>query len=373
MIFLSQYRVASTQHIELIDNISIPQQVHYFPEIYQKVKTGLFYIPHLLADKVLDAKLIEYLKEHPADKTAFILAGGNLITISGEMAPGADGFFKYTYKIPHFTIAQIYAGRISQKLKAQDLVLSDSNACASSLKVLTDVWNLINYQEFDRVIVLATEDGVSGAMIDFFGANQACLTHKQEKELNVKPSAFDSKNFGFHLGQGAVLAIFESEKRVNKQNITPKAELLGAGAGSEHSTNAIGQNENGEGYQRAIQAALNSGKVSSNEIKIIKTHGTGTPTNNKSEKAALVSLFKDFVATSYKQRIGHTLGVSGLLETCLLLDDIRNGQIPEIKNRTEEDKTFLSSPVAPPDGLLLSLASGMGNIYSAAIFRYLKD
>jgi hypothetical protein len=61
---------------------------------------------------------------------------------------------------------------------------------------------------------------------------------------------------------------------------------------------------------------------------------------------------------------------SGLLETCLLLDDIRNGPVPAIKNRTEEDKVFLSEPAYAPDGLMLSLAAGMGNIYAAAIFDY---
>jgi hypothetical protein len=44
--------------------------------------------------------------------------------------------------------------------------------------------------------------------------------------------------------------------------------------------------------------------------------------------------------------------------------------VPEIKNRTEEDKKFISSPTEAPRGLLLSLAAGMGNVYSAALFDY---
>jgi 3-oxoacyl-(acyl-carrier-protein) synthase len=374
MIYLTQHSVAYTENTELITGISTPQHAHYFPEIYQKLKTGLFYVPHRLAEKVLDPKITSYLKQTPVDKAAFILAAGNLVSISGEMSPGPENIFKYTYKIPHFTIAQIYAARIAQKLGVQDLVLSDSNACASSLKVLTDVWNLIKYQNFDRVVVLAIEDGLSNSMLEFFGANQASLSYEQEQKLNVKPSAFDNKNFGFYLGQGAVLTVFESEKTVKHSHINPKAKLLGAGIGSEHSTNAIGQNETGQGYKNAIQMALNSGEINKKDIKIVKTHGTGTPTNNKSEKTALLSELKDFIATSYKQRIGHTLGVSGLLETCILLNDIKQGVIPEIKNRTEEDDTFISKPSTVPDSsLILSLASGMGNIYSAAVFKHLDD
>ena len=88
-----------------------------------------------------------------------------------------------------------------------------------------------------------------------------------------------------------------------------------------------------------------------------------------SPRDALMSNLTDFVATSYKQKIGHTMGSSGLLETLLLLDDMKNGTIPSIANRTEKDEVFLSEPVQKPDGLILSLAAGMGNIYSAAVFK----
>jgi hypothetical protein len=54
----------------------------------------------------------------------------------------------------------------------------------------------------------------------------------------------------------------------------------------------------------------------------------------------------------------------------LLLNDIRKGSVPEIKNRTEVDERFISHPQPAPDGLMLSLAAGMGNIYSAALFSY---
>ena len=53
----------------------------------------------------------------------------------------------------------------------------------------------------------------------------------------------------------------------------------------------------------------------------------------------------------------------------LLLDDIKAGFVPGIENRTESDSVFLSDSVKPPKGYILSLAAGMGNIYSAAIFE----
>jgi 3-oxoacyl-(acyl-carrier-protein) synthase len=148
----------------------------------------------------------------------------------------------------------------------------------------------------------------------------------------------------------------------------PLATFLGAYTSAENNTNPLGQRPDGEGYSKAIEGSLHVAKVHREDIKLVKTHGTGTDANNKAEKAALLRSLDKFVATSYKPRIGHTLSASGLLETGLLLNDIRRGIVPRILNRTEEDDVFLSYDAPAPQGPFLSLAAGMGNVYSAAVF-----
>ena len=367
MIYLTHYRTASTEEVELLDDIVYPQKVHWFPDTYHRAKSGLVYPPHKLAEKVLDPELLAYLRDNPVGKTAFILAGGNA-HFAGLNQRAYDTRLSYTYKFLPFTLTQVYAGRIAQSCGDMDMVTTDASACASSLKVMMDVVNLIDFYDYDRVIVLTVEDGVSNAVLEFFGDSKAVLTEKQEQE-GVKPSAFDSTNFGFRVGQGAALAVFESSDAVARQQLKPHARLVGAYNASERSTNAIGQCEDGEGFIRAIEGAMHYSNISPDEIKIVKTHGTGTASNNKAEKNALTQTLKAFVATSYKQKIGHTMGSSGLLETLLLLNDIRSGVVPAIANRTETDSVFLSESTTPPDGLIMSLAAGMGNIYSAAIFK----
>jgi len=311
--------------------------------------------------------LLTYLRENPVGKTAFILAAGNAHFAGIGQRP-YDSRLTYTYKFLPFTLTQVYAGRIAQSCGDMDMVTTDSSACASSLKVMMDVQNLIQFYNFDRVIVLTVEDGVSNAVLEFFGDSKAVLTQKQE-DAGIKPSAFDSVNSGFRVGQGAAFAVFESRDAVNQQQIKPHARLVGAYNASERSTNAIGQCEDGEGFIRAIEGVLHYSQTRPDQIKIVKTHGTGTASNNKAEKNALNQTLQGFIATSYKQKIGHTMGSSGLLETLLLLGDIKAGFVPAIENRTENDSVFLSESTSPPDGLILSLAAGMGNIYSAAIFK----
>jgi 3-oxoacyl-[acyl-carrier-protein] synthase-1 len=366
--YLTYSNTISTGNVELLEDIVYPQKVHVLPSIFDNLKSGLFYVPHKIVNMLLEKEVIEKVKNSSVEKTAFILASGNSSFAGLSHRKYADNKLNYQYKFLPLTLTQVYAGRIAQSFGVNDFISTDASACASSLKVMMDVLVMIRHYGFNRVIVLTVEDGVSNSVLEFFGESKASITKKDE-DNGIKPSAFDSVNKGFRLGQGAAIAIFESEKVLNKWVDTPQAELVGAYTASECSTNAMGQNQNGEGFIKAINGAIEDSKESVEKINIVKTHGTGTESNNVSEKNALTATLKDFVATSYKQKIGHTMGSSGLLETLLLLKDLRDGFIPEIENRTDDDNVFLSKRIDSFQSNVLSIAAGMGNIYSAAIFN----
>jgi len=370
-IYLTKYNTVSTTDTEILEDIEYPQRVHWFPETYHRVESGLFYVPHRLAEKVVTKDIIDFVKNRPVHgKSAFILAGGSQ-NWAGEkqVKDPKPSRLRYTFKLPLISMTQIYAGKMASMFGIYDYITTDASACASSLRVMMDVRNLIDNLGFDRVVVLTLEDQVSIPTLEFFGKSKASILLEDEKKGAI-PSAFDSKNSGFVIGQGCVAAVFESERAVEKNKSYITAELLSANISGEDITNPIGQRPDGMGYQNAIRGALQMANVQPSAIKLVKTHGTGTLSNNLAEKTALLATLDKFIATSYKQHIGHTVASSGLLETCLLLDDIRNSLVPAIKNRTEEDKVFLSEPAHAPDGLMLSLAAGMGNIYAAAIFDY---
>jgi len=360
---LTDYRTAYSTESELLQDIDYPQRVHWFKESYSRVKTGMIYAPHKVAEKVLDAELLADLKER-GGKTAFIFASGNS-NLASEGRKTKESQLSYDYKILPLTLTQVYAGRIAALCGAQDYVTTDASACASSLKVLSEVKYLIEHQGFDRVVVLGFEDQVNNMTLKFFGEAKACLTYENELQDGVMPSAFDSKNYGFYVGQGAVLAVFESEKVAK----TAHARLVGAASASESYSNPIGQRDDGQGFSKAITFSLHQEKTEKAKIKIVKTHGTGTKSNNQAEKNGILNVFDhDFVATSFKPTIGHTMGASGLLESLLLIDNLKKGVVPAIPNRSENDDVFLSHDCQTDEGMFLSLAAGMGNIYSAAIF-----
>jgi 3-oxoacyl-[acyl-carrier-protein] synthase II len=320
----------------------------------------------VLIESLIDDELRSYVADNPVKgKTGFIFAAGNQgwMGNNGRYDKNPDAQLHYKVKVPFIVLTNIYAGRIASMFGVHDHVSTDASACASSLHVLMNMQTLMDNYGFDRVIVFSGEDSVNNLVLEFFGEAGASLQYKDEGER--QPSAFDDKNQGFHIGQGAVVAIFEKE---HAGMADPLAKFVGAYSSAEDNTNPLGQRDDGSGFSKAIEGALFVAKAHQNDVRLVKTHGTGTPVNNAAEKSALLRSLNEFVATSYKPRIGHTMGASGLLETGLLLRDLESGFVPKILNRTQDDSVFLSSDAPIPEGLMLSLAAGMGNIYSAALF-----
>jgi len=366
MIYMTQCRTACTTEKKLIADIPFPQHAHIIPNTFRRAKSGLKYPPHILLESLIDEELRSYVTDNPVKgKTGFIFAAGNQgwMGNNGRYDKNPEAELHYKVKVPFIVLTNIYAGRIASMFGVHDHVSTDASACASSLHVLMNMQNLMTNYGFDRVIVFSGEDSVNNLVLEFFGEAGASLQYKDEGER--QPSAFDAHNQGFNIGQGAVISIFEKE---HAGMADPIAKFMGAYSSAEDNTNPLGQRDDGSGFTKAIEGALFVAKAHKNSVRLVKTHGTGTPVNNAAEKSALLNSLNEFVATSYKPRIGHTMGASGLLETGLLLSDIKSGFVPKILNRTQEDSVFLSSDAPVPDGLILSLAAGMGNIYSAALF-----
>ena len=148
----------------------------------------------------------------------------------------------------------------------------------------------------------------------------------------------------------------------------PVAELNSATVVAERHGNAVGQREDGAGYRDAIAASLRMAGIEAAAIDLVKTHGTGTFSNNVAEAAGIeAGLGAQFVATSYKARIGHTMGASGLIEMLLALRDAETGLARGIPNRTGGDPRFLDRDTEMAIRRILILASGMGNVYGAAV------
>jgi 3-oxoacyl-(acyl-carrier-protein) synthase len=308
-------------------------------------------------------------------KTGFILACGNVLFHTRFEPDEMPAFLEYTTINPISFIPSFMAGSVANALGITDYVGLDSSSCNSVNTSINTAQQLIELGKIDRCVIVVCGDAINPSETYFFPMIGLVLSNAQEAQ-GIKPSAFDSVNFGARLGQGCGYLIVENEKSIaetkNDKNFLVKSVVFS----TENNENAQKQTEDGLGYQKLITQTLDFNKISPNDIDIIKTHGSGTKNNNLSEGNAIHKFFsyKYTKATAYKPIIGNSIGSSNLLELHLLLEELKNRKIEKIRNRTDTDENdiFLTHDfqITKDHLKILNLTVGLGNIYSGLLIEY---
>lgn len=345
-----------------------PQYVNFIPSFLEKVESGYRYTCENMYNQLFSPEETKFLKElaQKEGRNAVIIASGTSEWAgSGRLMSHVKPDFDI--KVPFFMLINILSGKIANKLGWTDYLTTDATACISGYKALFEAELLIKNDIADRVLVVGIDDQVNTLVLELFGMLDASLSEEDEKN-GLKPSSFDSENYGFRLGHGVGYVLLENEKSLKESGNEPLAYLKKTVLGMEELENPFGQSEDGVGYKKVINEVLDSSETSREEISFIKTHGTGSKSNSISESTAIRECFdNDFIATSYKAEIGHTLGANAIVELDIALKDAKKGFVRGIKNRTKHDEQFLSYDKTMSVENILLLGSGMGNVYAASI------
>jgi len=90
-----------------------------------------------------------------------------------------------------------------------------------------------------------------------------------------------------------------------------------------------------------MQMALDHSGISRQEIGYINAHGTSTALNDKSETAAIKTVFNDdaynIPISSTKSMTGHLLGAAGALEAIICVKALSDGVLPPTINYKTPD------------------------------------
>ena len=86
----------------------------------------------------------------------------------------------------------------------------------------------------------------------------------------------------------------------------------------------------------SMKLALEDASLAVTDIEYINAHGTSTPLNDKSETAAIKTVFGEqaykIPVSSTKSMTGHLLGASGAVEAVFAVMAIREGVLPPTIN-----------------------------------------
>ncbi|MDR0580413.1 MAG: hypothetical protein LBG21_07425 [Campylobacteraceae bacterium] len=345
-----------------------PQYVNFIPSFLDGIKFGYRYTCENMYNELFDLEEVSFFNELALKegRNAIIVASGTSEWAgSGRLMSHVEP--DYNIKTPFFMLINILSGKIANKLGWHDYLTTDATACVSGYKAFFEAELLIKNNIVDRVLVIGIDDQVNTLVLELFGMLNASLSERDEKS-GLKPSSFDSQNHSFRLGHGVGYVLIENERSIKVSNNTPIAYLNKTVLGMEKFENPFGQSKNGDGYKKVINEVLKSSGILKSDISFIKTHGTGSKSNSISEGNAIRDCFgKEFIATSYKPEIGHTLGSNAIVELDIALKDAKSGFVRGIKNRTELDHNFLSYDKKMNIKNILLLGSGMGNVFAASI------
>jgi 3-oxoacyl-[acyl-carrier-protein] synthase II len=269
------------------------------------------------------------------------------------------------------------AAAISIEVGARAGVHTPVSACASGAEAIAYAFDMIRSGRADMVLAGGTEAAIHPLPIAGFAAMQALSTRNDAPEAASRP--YDAARDGFVLGEGAALAVLESEEHARTRGATIYAELASVGITSD-AHHIAAPDPTGAGVIRAMRAAVESGDFSLADVVHVNAHATSTPVGDVAEARAIrEALGKDadhIAVSATKSMTGHLLGAAGALEAAFAILAVRDRTAPPTINVDELDPEVTVDvvrkdprPLPGGDVVALNNAFGFGGHNVVLAFR----
>lgn len=239
-------------------------------------------------------------------------------------------------------------------LKNQISVLS--NACISGVSALIMAHRSIEAGIHRHVIVVGV-DILSNFITSGF------QSFKSVSETICKP--YDAERDGLNIGEACGSILLTKDFHAD-------AITLEGGAISNDANHISGPSRTGDGLAKAIKLAMQEANIEAEDIDCINMHGTATVYNDEMEAKAANSLNLQAKPTnSLKSYFGHTLGASGVIETIICMQQMKEniifGTLNYKTSGVSVPLNIFSNHINTPINTCLKTASGFGGCNAAII------
>ncbi len=302
----------------------------------------LFKHPHFKIDKPLPnseferaTQIVLYLssliEESLTTKSSIFMATSTGSIFSTEEV--YEKLYKDGYKYPlfkkHFFSYIIDNLKNKYKDKIGDF-FTFSTACSSSGHAIMQAYKFLEAGILKKAIVIGVDTLSFTTMIGFDSLQ--LMSHTGTKPLT-------NDRDGLSLGEGGSILVLESEPKE-----TPIAEIVGVASNSD-GYHISSPDPEGTMQRKAILESIAMAGIDKSEIDYISAHGTGTKMNDEVEINTVKSIFNhNYMITSLKSFIGHTLGASAILEISIILEMIKQKKIFQHKDfNNNMDETIIPS------------------------------
>lgn len=216
--------------------------------------------------------------------------------------------------------------------------LNVSTACATGTNAIGEGAEMICRGHAEVVLAGATEAGINPLAVAGLINVGAMSSRNADPQGASRP--FNLDRDGFVIGEGAAVLVLESLEHALSRAANILAIVSGYGISNDaHHISAPA--EDGEGAIRCMRMALGDSGLSPQAIDYINAHGTSTQLNDKTETAAIKSVFGSAAyaipISSTKSCLGHLLSASGAVEAVICVKVLQEGILPPTINYTLPD------------------------------------
>jgi 3-oxoacyl-[acyl-carrier-protein] synthase II len=178
-------------------------------------------------------------------------------------------------------------------------------ACASGTNAVGEAVEIIRRGDADVILAGGSEAALIPVAMAGLSVMTALSTRNEEPQRASRP--FDRERDGFVMGEGSAVLVLESLEHALSRQALILAEITGYGSTND-AYHISAPAENGAGAALCMQKALKNAGLTIDDIDYINAHGTSTPLNDKSETAAIKSVFGE---RAYNLPISSTKSMTG--------------------------------------------------------------
>jgi 3-oxoacyl-[acyl-carrier-protein] synthase II len=304
------------------------------------------------AEALRDAGLDNPISDEDlAERTGVIIGSGigGINTMIRDVVEAHDlgvdrvGPFLVTSMIP-----DMGAGYVAIYANARGPNYATVSACSSSNHAIGDALNIIRRGDADVMIAGGAEAGIGEIPVAAFSAMRA-LSTKRNDDPQRASRPFDADRDGFVMADGAGVLILEELSHAEQRGARIHAELLGYAATDDASHITLPA-PGGRGAARSMSLALADAGLATDDVDYINAHGTSTGPNDRSETAAIKTVFGERAyavpVSSTKSMTGHMLGAGGGVEAIACIRAIEDGCRPSTSSSRTRSATSTTSPMS---------------------------
>lgn len=301
------------------------------------------------------------LGSRSADCIGLVIASakGNISLLEGHSAEWAEFREETCEVVDSALLLGPMARRIASRfgINADDTFVV-SNACISGITAVAVARRLILSGRYKEMVVVGVDTQNRFITSGF-------ASFKSLSDNVCRP--YDESRCGLNLGEacGAMLLTTEGE-----------GVCISGAALTDDANHISGPSRTGDGLYFAMRKAMS--EAGADNVDMLQMHGTATAYNDEMEsKACSLAGLQNVPAQSLKPYFGHTMGASGVIETIIAAEELRNRVLvgtPGFETLGVPMPLNISrSNVELPSGKplrALKTASGFGGTNAALLLEY---